>query len=362
MRQYKNILIALLLLTLIDALPSTAQVSVDKKSQNLGALRLYSQNVSTFTLKNTTSRPIEITKIVCSSSVMDAVSDRTTIPARGAAVITVTDRADLVGRYTKAVYVYTSAAQKPVTLTLKGRVFLDPDLMMQFSGEENEEDNFSVDYGDLSFSTDNIEFDYVNDGDIVSKTIFVTNKGSEPCKPNLLHLPSYLSVKATPAELRPGRKGYLTVTLDSRKLNHNLGLTQDVVYASSFEGENVAPDKEIPVSIVLFDTTTVLRSNMAPEISLSTNELRLPKSNKAKLRGTVTISNTGHSPLEIKSLQVFHPAVNVSLPKTTLAPDEKVQMKVTLVRKYFDRSTARHRILMITNDYRNPVVLISILH
>lgn len=351
----------MLFASLFGALPMAGQVSVDRKSQNLGALRLYSQNVSTFTLKNTTSRPIEINKIVCSSSVMEAVSNLKEIPARGTAVITVTDRADLVGRYTRAVYVYTSAMQKPVTLTLKGRVFLDPDLMMQFSGDENEQEDFSVDYGDLSFSTDNIEFDYVNDGDIVSKTIFVTNKGSETCKPNLLHLPPYLSVKATPTELRPGRKGYLTVTLDSRKLNHNLGLTQDVVYASSFEGENVAADKEIPVSIVLFDTTTVLRSSMAPEISLSTNELRLPKSNKAKLRGTVSITNTGHSPLEIKSLQVFHPAVNVSLPKTTLAPGEKVQMKVTLVRKYLDRSSARHRILMITNDYRNPVVLISIM-
>lgn len=361
MFRYRILSCALLWAMLFAAMPMIAQISVDRKSQNLGALRLYSQNVSTFTLKNTTSRPIEIKKIVCSSSVMAAVSDRTTIPSRGTALITVTDRADLVGRYTRAVYVYTSAAQKPVTLTLKGRVFLDPDLMMQFSGDEGEDEDFSVDYGDLSFSTDNIEFDYVNDGDIVSKTIFVTNKGSETCKPNLLHLPSYLSVKATPTELRPGHKGYLTVTLDSRKLNHNLGLTQDVVYASSFEGENVATDKEIPVSIVLFDTTTVVRSQLAPEISLSTNELRLPKSNKAKLRGTVTITNTGHSPLEIKSLQVFHPAVNVSLSKTALAPGEKVQMKVTLVRKYLDRSSARHRILMITNDYRNPVVLISIL-
>lgn len=352
----------MLLAVLVGAVTAVSQVSVDKKSQNLGVMRLYSQNTSTFTLKNTTSRPIEIKKLECSSSVMEAKCDRKVIPARATAVVTVTDRADLVGRYTKAVYVYTSAAQKPITLTLRGRVFLDPDLMMQFSGDEQEEEDFSVDYGDLSFSTDNIEFDYVNDGDVVSKTIFVTNKGSQPCKPNLLHLPSYLSVKATPTELRPGRKGYLTITLDSRKLHHNLGLTQDVVYASSFEGENVAQDKEIPVSIVLFDTTTVLRSQLAPAISLSTNELRLPKSNKAKLRGRVTITNNGQSPLEIKSLQVFHPAVNVSLPKTTLAPGEKVQMKVTLVRKYFDRSTARHRILMITNDYRNPVVLISILH
>lgn len=339
-----------------------AQITVDKKSQNLGVMRLYQENTASFVLKNTTSRPIEISRIECSSSVMSAVCEPMIIPAKGTARLTVTDRADLVGRFTRAVYVYTSAAQKPLTLIIKGRVYLNPDLVYRNDGQQDSQEDFSVDYGDLSFSTDNIEFDYVNDGDVVSKTIFVTNKGSEPCEPNLLHLPAYLTVKATPQVLRPGRKGYLTITLDSRKLHHSLGLTQDVVYASSFEGENVSADKEIPVSIVLFDTTTVLRSNLAPAISLSTNELRLPRlENKAKVRGTVTITNTGRSALEIKSLQVFHPAVNVSLAKTSLAPGESVKMKVSLVKKYLDRSNARHRILMITNDYRHPVVLISII-
>ena len=134
----------------------------------------------------------------------------------------------------------------------------------------------------------------------------------------------------------------------------------DMEYKSSYEGESVSKDREIPVSIVLFDTATVERSNRAPSILLSSDVLEMPKTKKSKVKGTVSISNTGRSDLQIRSLQVFHPAINVNLPKTTIAPGETVNMQVTLVNKYRDLSNARYRLLMITNDYRRPVVLVSI--
>ena len=173
-------------------------------------------------------------------------------------------------------------------------------------------------------------------------------------------LPKYLSVKAVPKKLKPGRSGYLVVTLDSRMLDHRMGLTQNMVYASSFRGEKVSKSNAIPVSVVLFDTTSVVNSANAPSIQLSTNQLILPAIKKKKTKGELTISNTGKSNLKIRSIQTFHPAVNVELPKTDLSPGETITLKVAVVKKYLDVSSASHRILMITNDYKKPVVLITV--
>lgn len=344
------------------ALPMTvcAQLTVDKKVQNLGTLQLYSEANTSFKIKNTANSPVTVAKIVTSSSQIKATCSPMTVPPGGTATVSISYSTDLVGRFTHAVYVYAEGNDQPLTVQLKGKVYLNMNRAYERQGTQGSVDAFGVSFGTLSFNTDNIEFDYVNDGDVVTKTIAVTNTGEENCMPNLLHLPAYLSVEASPRVLRPGRKGYLTITLDSRKLNHNLGLTQDVVYVSSYEGESVSREREIPVSIVLFDTATVERSNRAPSVQLSTEELDLPQSGKSKVKGTVSISNTGRSDLMIKSLQVFHPAINVSLPKTTIAPGETVNMKVTVVNKYRELSSARYRILMITNDYRKPVVLVSI--
>ena len=346
----------------VGTVDSFAQLTVDKKTQNLGTLQLYTEATTNYRVKNTANKAVTVTNIITSSSQIKATCSPMVIPAGGTATVSVSYATDLVGRFTHAVYLYTDNSDKPLTLQMKGKVYLNINEAYERQGVKGGSvDEFGVDFGPLRLKTDNIEFDYVNDGDVVSKTIAVTNNGDQNCEPNLLHLPNYLSVQASPQVLRPGRKGFLTVTLDSRKLNHNLGLTQDVVYVSSYEGESVAKDREIPVSIVLFDTATVERSNRAPGIQLSTEELNLPQSGKKKVKGKVSISNTGRSDLVIRSLQVFHPAINVSLPKTTIAPGETVDMKVTVVNKYRELSNARYRILMITNDYRRPVVLVSIM-
>lgn len=337
-----------------------AQFSVDKRSQSVGDVELYSDVRTSFTLKNTSGAALNITKVETSNSLVKAECDAESVAANGSVSITVEGQAALAGRFTYIINVYTDRSEQPYVLRVKGRAVLDLNHAGRRTHTDTDDEAYGVQFGDLLFSSDNIEFDYVNDGDVVSKTIYVTNNGENNCRPNLLLLPKYLTVKASPAVLKPGRRGYLTVTLDSRKMDHRVGLTQNTVYASSFEGEKVSKEMAIPVSIVLFDTTSVISSANAPQLKLSTTNLTLPPLKRSKTKGEITLTNAGKSNLEIRSLQTFHPALNVSLSKTLIAPGETVKLKVALVKKYLDASTARHRILMITNDYKNPVVLITI--
>lgn len=69
--------------------------------------------------------------------------------------------------------------------------------------------------------------------------------------------------------------------------------------------------------------------------------------------------NTGKSPLTIGKLQVFNPAVGVSLKKTVLLPGEQTRLTITLTRKGLNKK--KHlRILMITNDPVQPKVEINL--
>lgn len=337
----------------------TAQFSTDRKTISLGNVELYSDIHTTFNLKNNSGSDVVITKVTTSNSQIAATCGNTALAAGKQTTVTVSGKATTAGRFTYAVYVHTNRSGTPFRLLVKGRSVLDITSCAKDTGKE-QSDAFVVMFDNLSFSTDNIEFDYVNDGDIVSKTIYVTNEGDTECEPNLLMLPKYLSVKALPKKLKPGGSGRLVVTLDSRLLEHRMGLTQNTVYASSFSGQKVAKSNVIPVSIVLFDTTSVVSSADAPSIRLETEQLVLPTTKKKKAKGELTIANNGKSNLKIRSLQTFHPAVNVELPKTDLSPGETMTLKVAVIRKYLDMSSASHRILMITNDYRKPVVLVTV--
>lgn len=339
-----------------------AQFKVDKKTQDLGNVHLYAETNASFSLKNTSGSALTITKVVTSNSLVNATSNVTNVEANGTAVITVSGQASLAGRFTHAIYVYTNKSAEPYVLQLKGRAMLNTEPQKHRSVKASPSSDAGIGYGELSFSTDNIEFDNVNDGDIVSKTIYVTNNSDKDCMPNLLLLPNYLTVNAVPPVLKPGRKGYIEVILDSRKLNHRMGLIQNTVYASSFLGEKIDKAKQIPVSVVLFDTTTVINSAEAPSFDISTTELVLPPVTKSKVKGYVTITNNGKTNLQIKNVQTFHPAVSVSLPKTTIEPGETTRLDVAVIKKYLDASTASHRILMITNDYKNPIVLVNVSH
>ena len=352
---YKTVCLMLLLCA-----PATllAQFSTAKKTVNVGNVQLYSDINATFSLKNSSGSNLAITKVTTSNSQVEATVSNPALAAGKQTTVNVSGKATTAGRFTYAIYIYTDKSATPYRLLVKGRSLLGDAYAKSAMKEKPEA--FGVRFGNLAFSTDNIEFDYVNDGDVVSKTIYVTNEGDSECEPNLLMLPKYLSVKAMPQRLRPGVRGRLVVTLNSRLLDHRMGLTQNTVYASSYTGEKIAKDNAIPVSVVLFDTTSVVSSANAPSIGLETQELVLPATKKKKAQGELTIVNNGKSNLKIRSVQTFHPAVNVEMPKSDLSPGEAMTIKVAVVRKYLDMSSASHRILMITNDYKKPVVLVTV--
>ena len=98
----------------------------------------------------------------------------------------------------------------------------------------------------------------------------------------------------------------------------------------------------------------------APAISLSKNEIIADFSQKDKFTDRIEIVNTGKSQLQISSLHMYSKALKLTLGKRQLKPGEKTALKVTVERDAYDNARTRPRILMITNDPKNPKIELKI--
>ena len=115
------------------------------------------------------------------------------------------------------------------------------------------------------------------------------------------------------------------------------GLTQSSIYLGQFPGDRISADKEIVVSTILLPDFSHLTENQlanAPQIQVSTYNLDLGRfDGKKRKKGTVEIENTGRTPLDIRSLQMFPGGLKVELGSQRL---------------------------MITNDPSSPKVIINV--
>ena len=129
----------------------------------------------------------------------------------------------------------------------------------------------------------------------------------------------------------------------------------------------VGDENALPVSVTLlpdFSTLTKEDLEKAPVARLTTTTLDMSEQlkKKKKTRQDIVIKNEGYTPLEISKLQVLHPALSVSLKKSTLNPGESVKMRVTVNKNNITEKHKDLQLLLITNDPKQPKVLIDVKH
>lgn len=259
-----------------------------------------------------------------------------------------------LGHFEKEVAVYSNASDKPYYLKVRGVVV---DKVVDFSGK------YDYTIGTVRTDKNDIEFDDVNIGDKPIQKIHIINSGSTSVSPVIMHLPSWLSASVSPTTIAPGRTGVATLTLNSNKLR-DYGLTQSSVYLGMFHGDKVSEDKEITVSAVLlpdFRNMSESQKRNSPSLKLSAESLELGEfGEKQEKNGTITITNTGKSRLEINSLQMFTMGLKIRLNKTRIAPGESAKLKITAYKKQLKNARSKPRVLMITNDPNNAKVTIKV--
>lgn len=351
----KRILFFLSILFAVNiAVSAQPKISFDKPNQELGYLLWRNPVTITYNFTNTGSKPLVISNVTTSCGCTTADWTKTPIAAGAKGTVTAVFDAEAIGRFYKEVGVYCNASSAPIYLEFNGEVTADA---RNYS--------FTHPYGfdAIRLNKEEIEFNDVNKGEKPEFEILVANTSNKSYVPVLMHLPPYLSAKAYPEILGKQKSGKIIVTLDSEKLP-KLGITRASVYLSRFMGDKVGMENEIPISIGLlpdFAHVSDFERNNPPKIEVSSKNLQFPAMKlRQKKSQTVVITNNGNSNLEIQDMQVFSMALAVKLKKRILAPGESTKMKITVLAKNLGRTKGAPRVLMITNDPKQPMVTIRV--
>ncbi len=306
-----------------------------------------------FDLQNSGYADLQIKNIKTSCGCTTVDFPKGKIAPGSAFTVSATYDARQLGHFIKDIGIYSNAGPKPYYLSIRGAVVEE---IIDFSG------TYPFEIAQVKADINNIEFDDVNRGERPVKKIHIMNKGTATISPVVMHLPSYLEATVSPTTISPGRQGVVTVTLDSKKLR-DFGLTQTSIFLGMFPGDKVSPAKEISVSAVLLPAFTEMTETEyanAPQLRLSRENIDIHFKKSLKKTESITIENTGRSPLDIRSLQMFTTGLKVKLNKTKLMPNEKATLKITAEAKALKTARSKPRVLMITNDPDKSKVVINI--
>ncbi|WP_455593230.1 DUF1573 domain-containing protein [Bacteroides sp.] len=351
----RNIILLFSLLTVSLSAMAQPRISSNKETHHFGQIEWKRPVTVEYTITNTGNKPLVLTNVTtsCACSVADWTKEPIAPGQKG--TVRATFDAKALGRFNKSVGIYSNAHPSLVYLDFDGEV-------VQEVKDYTKTHPYAI--GKILVDRNELDFPDVHRGETPTMTIRVVNQSDRPYEPVLMHLPPYLTMKANPGTLLKGQKGTIELTLDTKQLI-DLGLTQTSVYLARFAGDKVSEENEIPVSTVLlpdFSGMTERDKVTAPAIQLSQSKIDLSPllAKKNKASHDIVITNVGKSPLQISKLQVFNPAVGVSLKKSTLKPGESTRLRVTIYKNTLGKKKRHLRILMITNDPMRPKVEIDV--
>lgn len=292
---------------------------------------------------NKGSEPLLIKEVKTSCGCLDVAYPKTPIAAGSRGEIAVTFDAKLLGTFYKELEVLSNASDKPAYVAIQGTVVTE---VKDYSAE------FPFDLGNVRLETNAIEFEDVNKGDHPTAQLRVLNADRTAFRPELMHLPPYLSAEYLPEDIPAGKAGTIRLTLDSEKLN-GLGLNQTSIYLSRYMGDKIGETNEILVSAILlpsFSDMTDEALARAPELAISESSIDMGAFNgKKALTRTILLTNTGQSDLHIHAVQVFNKAISVSIDNRTIKPNKTSKLKITVSANYLNKSKGRMRVLLITD-------------
>lgn len=340
---------------LVAGVAAQARFTSSTQMQHLGQIEWKRPVTVQYTVTNTGNEPLVLSEVEPDCACTDVRWTKTPIAPGEKGTVDVTFDAEALGHFQKSVAIFTNAAPHLVYLKFDGEVVTE---ISDFTRTH------PYQIGQIRIDRNEIDFPDVQRGEHPVMYLSVVNLSDKPYEPVLMHLPSYLTMESNPEVLQQGERGTVKLTLNSEKLT-DLGLTQSSVYLSRFLGDKVGEENEISVSAILlpdFSNLTETERLNAPVISLSADSIDLSQTLARKKRAhqDITLTNTGRSPLQISKLQVFHPAVNVRLKKTVLAPGESTRLRVSVTKRNIGKHRRHLRLLLITNDPTHPKVTINI--
>lgn len=325
----------------------------DNEILKVGAVAF--QEPKTFHLQftNKGDQPLSILSVHPSCGCVTANYTTSPVAPNAKGNIAITFDAKMLGAFYKDVEIVTNETDEPTYVAIEGYV------TREVVGDDS---NFPIDLGNVRINKDYLEYDNIYLGDLQTAEFKVANMERNAFRPQLMHLPPYLTAEYDPEVIAPGRVGTVRVTLDSDKLP-SMGLTQTSIYLSRYMGDKISSTNEIAVSAVLLPSQNEMESSengSKPVLHLSDTEVHIALGNAQKQNYDVTLTNAGTEVLNIKQLQVFGKLIEVSLNNRAIKPGKSSRLRITALQKFLNKSKTPPRVLIISDDPDQPKAIINV--
>ncbi len=303
---------------------------------------------------NKGDKPLLIEDVKASCGCLDVSFPKTPIAAGSGGEITLTFDAKLLGTFYKEVEVQTNASDAPTYIAIQGTVVAE---VHDYS------DEFPIDLGNVRLMTNTVEFEDVSRGDKPTAELRLLNTDRTAFRPELMHLPPFLSAKCEPEDIPAGKVGTIRLTLDSEKLSQ-FGLNQTSIYLSRYLGDKIGETNEILVSAILLPSFANMSEEAlatAPELAVSESSVSMEaKSGKKAVSHNIILTNTGKRDLHIQQVQVFNKALSVKIADSTIRPGKSTKLKISVTARYLNKSKGRMRVMLITDAPKQAKQYINI--
>lgn len=257
------------------------------------------------------------------------------------------------GKFSKAVYVTTDDGSKN-TFHIKGTVI----------GASNTlSSRFPIDAAPARLSNSVIPFGKLLKGHSGAQTVKIYNASSSPITPTITHSPKHLHAIIHPAVIPAGEQGVISITAYPDQ-TPAWGLATDTLMLQPDHNSVHVPLTAVMIIEEDFSSLTPQQLADAPVLHLSTDLIDLSQMNAlpAIIKRNVTISNTGKSPLIIRSISTPDHAITLSPDiMKPIKPGKKATLAVTVNKDALSgRSMLNSRITIISNSPARPTEIIRV--
>jgi len=311
-----------------------------------------------FMIKNTGNAPLVINRVTASCGCTRPTWPQHPIaPNETTEVKVAYDPRGRVGEFHKTINVYSNAQNNYLVLNIKGEVVAEP---------KTPPTVYSYNVGNLLLNENKVSFGTVSTSSILKEVIKYKNSGEQQVHITLENTPAYLSVSINKPLPAAGEEGEISLLLNAKGVNAKGRIYGVIPVKVSAEGKTNT--KEIPFAANIIDDF----SDVSPEfisnaaiIKVSTESINFGKLTEkgnplsgGRASETITIANTGKSPLKIYSISSDNKAIKVS-GKKDVKPNSKAKYKISLLGKEVT-GKLETEVIIVCNDPQNPVRVIKV--
>jgi hypothetical protein len=308
-----------------------------------------------FVFTNATDRPIKILSVraSCGCTTPDWTREAV-MPGKTGFIQAQFNPASRPGFFNKTLTVTTDFDSNPVVLQIKGQVNTQ---------EAALKTEYNIAMG--SWKLKNISFNlgkvFLKDEFVVREYRFM-NTGDNPVTyAGRFDGPAHIKVEIDPKTVAPGEVGSIRISYNG-KIKNQYGFQSDNIIVHTDDAAQ--PDKTFTVLATLeefFPALTPAELAKAARMTLSATTLdlgRMPQNQERSQK--ITVTNTGKSVLNLRSIQGNCTCVKAAADKEVLKPGESASLTITFTPQN-RRGTQQKAITIYSTDPQSPVQRVMVM-